>query len=346
MRASPAVPTVQTRVPTEDLSRIRRLIEAATLADGSAPLSEQALLRLRPDGQGPDRHVLLRVADGPSDQVLAGYAQVDPQGGQGGQGAVAELLVHPEHRRRGLGRVLLQAVQRAAGPGSLGVWAHGDGPAARALAEGAGMVPSRTLHRWFRDLGDDLPAVVLPEGIGLRTFRPGQDEEPWLALNALAFASHPEQGRWTAQDLRARMAEPWFDPEGFLLAQADGPDGRPVLAGFHWTKIHESVPGLPAGLRAGTGRERVGEVYVVGVHPNHRGRGLGRILTVAGLHRLRSYGLRLAMLHVDGDNHVAQAVYRKLDFRHGDTDVLFVRPSIDRAGPAPFPAPEAPGEWL
>jgi mycothiol synthase len=341
VRARPAVPTVQTRVSTEDLSRIRGLVEAATLMDGRAPLSEQTMLRLRPDGQGPDRHVLLRADDGPSDQVLAGYSRLDPQGGQG---AVAELVVHPEHRRRGLGRVLLQAVLQAAGPGALGVWAHGDGPAARALAERAGMAPSRTLNRWFRDLGDDLPDVAPPEGIRLRTFRPGQDEEPWLALNALAFASHPEQGRWTAEDLRARTAEPWFDPEGFLLAQADGPDGRPVLAGFHWTKIHKGVPGLPAGLRAGNPQERVGEVYVIGVHPDHRGRGLGRALTVAGLHRLRSCGLSLAMLHVDGDNHAAQAVYRNLDFRHGDADVLFVRPPIDRASPAPFPVPEAPGE--
>lgn len=341
MTAVPSAPSILSRIPAEDLPRVRRLVETAALADGRPPLGEQVLLRLGPGPGGADSHVLLWVDDPRAGRVLAGYAHLDPRGGQG---PVAELVVHPDHRGQGLGTVLVRALEGIAGRERLSLWAHGDGPAARALAARTGLAASRLLHRWVRDLAADLPDPALPGGIRLRTFRPGRDEGPWLALNALAFATHPEQGGWTAEDLRARIAEPWFDPGGFLLAETDGPDGSPVLAGFHWTKIHENVPGLPPGPWEVRPGERIGEVYVVGVHPRHRGHGLGRALTVAGLHRLRAAGPRLAMLYVDGDNHPAQAVYRSLDFQHGDTDVLFVRPAIDRTGPGTVPDPEAPGE--
>src|SRR6185437_13617964 len=99
----------------------------------------------------------------------------------------------------------------------------------------------------------------LPAGVRLRTFRPGADDEAWLALNAAAFADHPEQGSWTLQDLHARMAESWFDPQGFLLAETE--DGE--LAGFHWTKIHGG-DGHGHQHSGDHGHEPIGEVYVVG----------------------------------------------------------------------------------
>ncbi len=77
-----------------------------------------------------------------------------------------------------------------------------------------------------------LDPPVLPPGSTLRTFRPGQDEDEWLSLNARAFAKHPEQGAWTRHDLELREREPWFDPAGFFIADRDG-----AMTGFHWTKV-------------------------------------------------------------------------------------------------------------
>src|SRR5690606_10535850 len=127
----------------------------------------------------------------------------------------------------------------------------------------------------------------LPAGVRLRPFRPGADEPAWRSLNARAFADHPEQGRWTLADLRLRMAEPWFDPAGFLLAERET-DGR--LLGFHWTKVHAKDPSSTGGEPA-----PIGEVYVLGVDPQAQGLGLGRALTLAGL---RSEGTRLNSSHV------------------------------------------------
>ncbi|MCD9448381.1 GNAT family N-acetyltransferase, partial [Klebsiella pneumoniae] len=87
-----------------------------------------------------------------------------------------------------------------------------------------------------------------------------------LAVNARAFAHHPEQGSIDAEDLAERMNEVWFDPGGFFLAHAGGePAGR--LLGFHWTKEH-GVLGEPG----------LGEVYVLGVDPDAQGRGLAKAL--------------------------------------------------------------------
>jgi mycothiol synthase len=153
--------------------------------------------------------------------------------------------------------------------------------------------------------------VHLPEGIALRTFDPAHDEAGWLALNARAFADLPDQGGWTAADLRQRMAEPWFDPEGFLLAE----DPSGTLLGFHWTKVHGHAD-APHPL---------GEVYVVGVDPAAQGRGLGRALTLAGLHHLRARGLSSALLYVDSGNAGAIALYSSLGFAPWDSDTLFRR---------------------
>jgi mycothiol synthase len=146
----------------------------------------------------------------------------------------------------------------------------------------------------------------------IRAFQPGQDEAAWLALNAAAFAHHPEQGRWTERDLAERMAEPWFDPAGFLLFERDG-----RLVGFHWTKVH------PAGEY---GPGPVGEIYVLGVHPDAAGAGLGRLLADAGLNHLAQLGLRSVVLYVDGDNDPALRLYASLGFRTRSVDGLYERP--------------------
>jgi mycothiol synthase len=146
----------------------------------------------------------------------------------------------------------------------------------------------------------------------VRTFEPGRDEEAWVAVNAAAFAHHPEQGRMTVSDLRQRMAEPWFDPAGFFLAERDG-----ELLGFHWTKVHPSRPEHEG---------RVGEVYVLGVSPTAQGLGLGTALTATGLHHLRDRGLDTVILYVEADNEPAIAVYQKLGLRRASVDAMYERP--------------------
>ena len=165
------------------------------------------------------------------------------------------------------------------------------------------MTRVRVLLQMRRPAADPLPEPEVAEGVALRTFEPGRDERAWLDVNARAFADHPEQGAWTIEDLREREREEWFDPSGFFLAERDG-----RLVGFHWTKIH------PGG---------VGEVYVVGVDPEAQGLGLGRALTLTGLHYLRDAGLDQLMLYVDESNTAAVRLYESLGFTRYAVDVMY-----------------------
>jgi mycothiol synthase len=223
-----------------------------------------------------------------------------------------ELVVHPAHRRRGYGSALISAVVAGADGHGIRLWAHGDLPAAAALARSAGFTRFRALWQLHMPLtGRALPAPVWPAGVSVRTFRPGEDEDEWLAVNGRAFAHHPEQGSWTRKDLEVREAEPWFDPAGFFIAERDG-----RMAGFHWTKVH------PAD---GDGGAPIGEVYVVGVDPGQQGGGLGRALTLAGVAHLQRLGLTQVMLYVDESNTAATRMYTALGFGRWHTDVMYRR---------------------
>ncbi len=284
----------------QTVEAVRELAAAAAAVDGVAPLSGHILEDL---GTGHDEFILASV--GPQLIGVAVARRGDP----------VELVVRPEHRREGLGTELLHSALARSGA----VWAHGDLPGARSLAAGAGLVRTRELLQLRRPLTREWATrqaadAVVPTGVRLRTFVPGQDEEQFLGVNARAFEWHPEQGRLDLAGLQAEMAQPWFDPAGFLLAV----DEDDVVLGFHWTKIHVSANGP------------MGEVYVLGVDPpgSLRGepvRGLGRALLAAGLAHLADAGLEVVLLYVEGDNERALELYRRLGFADFSTDVVYTR---------------------
>ncbi len=290
------------------------LHEACTGADQTPPLNEAALLALAAP-EGVVEHWLLRDTGAGSGVAgaVVGYAQAhwsdDPQ-----TPSTAQLMVHPDCRRRGGGTLLLSAVRERHAerhPGvpaeelpGLGFWAFGRLPAATELARRHGLDVVRELLMMGRDLSANPveEEVELPEGVTLRTFRPGQDEAAWLTTNATAFAHHPEQGRIGADDLAARMAEPWFSAEDFLVAERDG-----RMVGYHWMKSEGEV----------------GEVYVIGVDPVAAGSGLGRALLTAGLRRLAATGHTKVVLYVEADQQRVVRMYHAAGFVTVHRDVLY-----------------------
>jgi mycothiol synthase len=155
-------------------------------------------------------------------------------------------------------------------------------------------------HPW-RDLLQmrcALPAA--PSDLPTRPYTPA-DADAFLAVNNRAFEWHPEQGNMTREGLHARTAEPWFDPNGFLLHERDG-----RLAGFCWTKLHPADPAL--------GDPPMGEIYAVAVDPDFHGQGIGGPLTLAGLQWLADQGMRVGMLYVESDNHPAVRTYERIGF--------------------------------
>ncbi|MDQ6523318.1 mycothiol synthase [Nocardioides sp. LHD-245] len=274
------------------LDAIGRVRDASREADGTDPVDEAVTLRLKHHG-----------LDGSEAWVTGdGFALR--------RGTELDLVVAPAARGEGLGASL--GARAVAAPGALTAWSHGDHPAAGALAARWGFARTRELWVMRRPAAVPLPSAEPPTGVRIRGYEAG-DADALLAVNAAAFAHHPEQGGLDADGLAERTAEPWFEPAGLLLAV----DDHGSLLGFHWTKQHDAT---------------LGEVYVVGVSPTAQGRGLGRVLTLAGLHHLAARGVAEVLLYVEADNTPARRLYEDLGFRHAaaDTHVQYQRPELAR----------------
>ena len=258
--------------------------------DGVDPLNEASRLALDAGHAG---RVHVAVKEGTT-LVAAAYADGD---------APVELVVDPDHRRRGHGAGLLD---RLLASGETRFWAHGDLSAAQGLAAAKNLVPARTLLVLRLEM-DAAPALrraqepQTPDGVTIRSFAP-DDVEAIVRVNRRAFASHPEQGAMDRADFEHRASSDWFDPAGLFVAERDG-----EIVGFHWTKVEHGT----------------GEVYVVGVDPSEQGSGLGTALTLRGLRHLHESGIRTVDLYVEGDNAAALAVYRRLGFTEHARDVLY-----------------------
>jgi mycothiol synthase len=283
----------RTSLSDVDQRRIKAVFDAAAAHDGTAPVGDQVLRELPNDRT---RHLVAEL-----DDDVVGYLNLVPAAQD--TPAMAEVAVHPDARRRGIGSALIRTGLAEGGDGAR-VWAHGNLQPARATAAALDLVAARELLQMRRPLSD-LPPVKVADGVVLRTYAGPSDDAELLRVNNAAFSWHPEQGGWTDADIAERRGEPWFDPEGLFLAfDSDR------LVGFHWTKVHG--PDL-------------GEVYVVGVDPEAQGRGIGATLTLVGLHHLadRIGAGAEVTLYVEADNSAAVKAYERLDFSVFAADVAY-----------------------
>lgn len=284
--------------PDADLSDLENLFEVVTECDGHAPIGEHKYLDLLSAGSRGPAGLVATLAD-----EIVGYVAVGRAAGS--EVCALEPALHPLHRSPETIRTLVEAgIQYAVadcGGSFVRIWAFQ--PNYVEVLLGMGFREERELRQLRRPL-PTRESALLPEGIRLAPFRPGRDEETWLAVNNAAFAGHPENGSWTREVLADRLAQPWFDAEGFLMAwEADD------LAGFCWTKRHADT----------------GEIYVIAVAPSHQGRSLGRALVLAGLESMHTRGMTRAMLYVDAGNRRGIDLYESLGFRLDHIDRSLIR---------------------
>ncbi len=287
-----------TRDLTSVADEVVGFVEAITREQGRRPVSDQLWLDLTRGGRPGSLAVVAR--DG--DDRLIGVAQAS----RGNDTTVLQIVLATGQPLDTLGVELLRRATTESvrdGATHLTWWVPEPSAAHRAIAGALGWRAHRELLQMRRPLPTGAPIEI-----DTRPFRPGDDDETWIEVNNRAFASHGEQGGWDLATLHQRMAEPWFDPEGFLVHEIDG-----RMAGFCWTKLHHEVDPVE------------GEIYVIAVDPDFHGRGLGAQLTLAGLDSIARRGVRTGMLFVDAGNTAAVRLYEKLGFTVHRTDVAFVR---------------------
>ncbi|MGA8987603.1 mycothiol synthase, partial [Aeromicrobium sp.] len=251
-----------------------------------APFNEASIFALR---EGARARVIVQQSEPDGRIAAAAYAVGD---------APVEVVVDPNRRRAGRGRRILDELLA---DGEEQFWAHGDLPGAQALAASTGLEVKRTLLVLRLTFHGPPADEQVPNGVTLRTYTP-DDAAAVIAVNARAFADHPEQGAMDRTDFDRRTSSSWFDPAGLFIAEFEG-----QVAGFHWTKVEHGI----------------GEVYVVGIDPDAQGGGLGTALTARGLRHLFERDLSTVDLYVEGDNAPALAVYRRLGFHDHKKDVLY-----------------------
>ncbi|ETW95465.1 MAG: hypothetical protein ETSY1_30550, partial [Candidatus Entotheonella factor] len=96
------------------------------------------------------------------------------------------------------------------GGGLLHWWVTAPSAEHEQIAEAAGFVPHRRLHRMERPL----PVTDESYDLNWRPFQPGADDAAWLEVNRRSFSNHPIQGTMVQEDLDRAKADSAFNPEG------------------------------------------------------------------------------------------------------------------------------------
>jgi mycothiol synthase len=209
---------------------------------------------------------------------------------------LADVRVHPDARGKGIGSRLLKVVEeRAAEQGSR------DGhlrqnvtnlmPEARALLESNGYVYSHHYARMEIELRERLFVPAAPEGVTLRNYEVGPDDAAVHAAFNRAWAQY-EGERWEPEPL-----ERWMD-----AVESEDFDA----AHWHLALTHKGIAGFCLGERYGDH----GWIQYLGIVPEERGRGLGRVLLMRGFAAFYDEGVRCVELTVSSENiPAARALY-------------------------------------
>lgn len=215
---------------------------------------------------------------------------------------IADVKVHPAERGRGLGRHLLGIVEaRAAEQGSR------DGhlrqnvtnlmPEARTLLEANGYVYSHHYALMEIDLVEPPVVPAPPSGVELRTYEVGPDDAAVHAAFNRAWSQY-EGPRWEPEPL-----ERWMD-----AVESEDFDAS------HWHLGVEDgeIVAFCLGERYGDN----GWIQYLGVLPEHRGRGLGRVLLMQGFAGFGEAGVRRVELTASSENvPAARALYESAGMR-------------------------------
>lgn len=287
----------------EVLTRLFNEITGRANGDGAYDTELMAQVLSQP-ASDPEKNCYLAELGGSP----VGYALISPEAAI--RRAVASGGVLESHRNRGIGRALLsRSIVRAAELDSsvLHIQVPDEGGTAQRLMERCRFrrVRRYAVMRWR---GTDVPLPDLHGGCYLRCFEEGEDEEALTELQNASF-----EGSWgfcpnTVEEITARLSLKTAYPCGLVFV-ADGVR----LVAYNWT------------FRSAMPKGSTGWIGMTGVHPEYRGRGLGRAVLLAGITYLTENGVRTVELEVDDLNRSAKELYSSAGFREVGNSLWYER---------------------
>jgi mycothiol synthase len=226
-------------------------------------------------------------------------------------------VVRPEHRRRGIGRRMIDlglAMEAERGRPELFMGSVPDAPAGEAFLRATGFTFHSTV--WDLELPPDraVPAPVFPDDVVARPFDRSRDITTLAPLVNAAFANHPTPMVMEEEMVRASLDDPNVLDEDAILLE-DSATGETV--GLCLIDVHR-VDGRVASTS--------GEIGILGVRPDRQGRGLGRELLRAGVAYVREAGLPNVSLAVNSRNDGALGLYESEGFVRDRTRDRWSRP--------------------
>jgi mycothiol synthase len=224
-----------------------------------------------------------------ADRRIVGYAAMSRE-------VTMLVVVAPDQEGRGIGsRLRRWAQQRDSARGSArhSQWIAAGNQQARALLLAAGYRPARSYWRLARTLDHVHKGGSPPDGVILRPVDVDQDAPALHAINEVSFKASADYRPYSLTAFYDEHLRPHdFDPELSHVAESGG---RPV--GF-----------LLARRRR---QENAGFIDLLGVHPEHRTRGLATAMLHTAFACFAAAGLRQVELGVASDNPNALKLYER-----------------------------------
>ena len=287
-------------VPEKDLHSLSHVLtEIESIDQDGEDTSEKYLLAsLEWPNYRPDQDVWVAELGG----QIVGYAVALEQPSQR---CTIYVVVHPSHRRKGLGTRLLElTLNRAQGLGSKHILVY-----ANEHNEGANLFLK---HHQFQRVGSsgalqasDIQAQPFEFPAGLTLKKYSEVNEPRILLNALnecyrGMWGHQHNDQRTEEELRAPRFLKYYDADDIFLLFDE----------------KNSVIGICSLKSEGkTDANGISDLLDgPGLIPPYRDLGYQRQLVLAGLQHLRRKGMRPITLEFWGDDESALSIYRELGF--------------------------------
>ncbi len=289
--------------PDQDIPRLLTLLTAVEAVDHEGiELNEQALrAQLNLPGSNPLRDRWVIDAPGESPALIASaLVKLSPETYL----ADANIIVHPDWRRHGVGSSLLSKVTERArqlNANAIQIYANASHPATQVFLQKHSFI-SQGAYTELRITADaHLPPVIWPYGYTMRPYSAVHD--PSILTQAMNLSYIPLWGHREVSESEVDSWLPNFNQQGLFLVFSE--KGRVIGISRVEPSTEQTVKnGVPTGY-----------IDAPGIVPQHRRLDLYRALVLTGICWLRDQGQTLVEMESWGDKLEVLKMYRELGFK-------------------------------